>query len=219
MIIVIQCAGSKASNAGTIKHDGQSVSFVARPHLATPVYGTLFARPDDVIPGESRTWRDLILETNANKASQNGLLQAADLYRHPAYARLKASIPLTNIFILSAGWGLVRGDFRLPDYDITFSSSADSVNRRLESDSGFLDFNQLPNATFEPGEEIHFFGGSSYLPLFIQMAGSLQCRKVIHFKSEKTRLPEGFDGTQHFGTITTNWHYSALTEFLSRKGT
>ncbi|MHB0665642.1 hypothetical protein ACX4MV_12140, partial [Roseomonas mucosa] len=88
-----------------------------------------------------------------------GLWIAGKLYRPKAYALLLEKLGIERLFILSAGWGLVRADFLLPDYDITFSTSAEPWKRRRASDK-FSDFNALERTQ----EDIVFLGGKDYLP-------------------------------------------------------
>jgi len=214
MIVVIQCAGTKSPDAGVFEHQGMPVDFVARPELAQSSTGRRLAHPDNLVPGESRTWRDLILELNAKPNRPPGLMPAAELYKDQAFSRLRAALPLKQIFILSAGWGLVRGDFRLPVYNITYSNQVDAINRRRESDASFSDFNQLSDQAPGADEVVHFFGGTSYLPLFVRLTNELRCRKIIHFKSQKTTIPPGFEGRRYLGTGNTNWHYKALSDYL-----
>ena len=58
-----------------------------------------------------------------------GLLPAYQLYENSTYNRLVDRFGLSNVYILSAGWGLIPADFLTPHYDITFSASADAYKR------------------------------------------------------------------------------------------
>ena len=149
MNIVIQCAGSKRANAGRMQRmDGTPVMFVAEPTYA-PDTQHLYARPDD-LGEEGKSWRETLLEYNeSSEKNPWGLVRAADLYRPSAYSELVNRFGIDKVFILSAGWGLVRGDFRLPDYDITFSGQAEPYKRRRRT-AGWADLNQLPAHTEEP---------------------------------------------------------------------
>jgi hypothetical protein len=42
--------------------------------------------------------------------------------------RLVEKFGIEKVFILSAGWGLIRADFLTPNYDITFSGSAEAFS-------------------------------------------------------------------------------------------
>jgi hypothetical protein len=60
-----------------------------------------------------------------------------------------------KVYILSGGWGLITASFLTPDYDITFSQSAEHYKRRRQTDR-YHDFRMLPEDTREP---LAFFGG------------------------------------------------------------
>jgi len=134
MKIVIQCAGRKVQDAGALKDaNGQPVLFVANPALAPPAEGCTYARPDDPA-GNGLTWREFLVQYNykyrRNGANPSGLLPAYQLYAPEIYRQLVARFCVHNVFILSAGWGLIRADFLTPKYDITFSASAHRYRRR-----------------------------------------------------------------------------------------
>jgi hypothetical protein len=118
MRIVIQCAGSK--RAGTLRAaDGRRVAFVADPSLAPPISGVLHAHPDHIIAEDGaasgQTWRDRVTAANGDGADNPlGLLPAARLHAPEAHCLLERTLRPERLFILSAGWGLVRADFLLP---------------------------------------------------------------------------------------------------------
>ena len=108
MIAVIQCAASKRSDAGHLMTmSGQPVDFVAGPQIAPPNSDRAYARPDDLCKN-GISWRQLLLQYNKN---QNGnphcLYPAYQLYKNGAYERLVEHFGLSNVYILSAGWGLI----------------------------------------------------------------------------------------------------------------
>jgi hypothetical protein len=84
------------------------------------------------------------------------------VYGNKVYERLADHFGGQKVFILSAGWGLIRADFLTPYYDITFSQSADAYKRRKKTDR-YADFCMPPGDT---DDDIFFFGGKDYLPLF-----------------------------------------------------
>src|SRR5262245_50043580 len=135
MKIVIQCSATKEDLAGTFKVAGRSVKFIAHPELHPPSDMDILSRPDDLIPSSSTTWRQYLVAYNSSGANPDHLLQAGGLYSPPAYGTLLCSVGTENFYILSAGWGLVRSDFLLPDYDITFSSQAEPWKRRTKRDA------------------------------------------------------------------------------------
>jgi hypothetical protein len=159
MKIVIQCAGSKRKSAGSLRtRIGQIVRFVAHPEEALPDSRAKYAHPDEVVEG--KTWRGLLQEYNSNCAKTNplNLSRAYDLYKNHIYRELVDSFGKSNVFILSAGWGLIRSDYLLPSYDITFSPMAEKFAQRRRRDS-FEDFRMSDSDEFET---ILFFGGKHY---------------------------------------------------------
>ncbi len=211
MRAVIQCASSKTEGAGHLHTAaGEPVTFVARPDEAAALCPRgVFARPDDLAPGLGRSWRSLLIEANTSASNPHRLVQAARLYRHRAYASLVAGLGLERVFVLSAGWGLVGGAFRLPAYDITFSSSADHHKRRRHADA-WQDFCHLEDT----GEPIIFFGGQDYLPLFCRLtAGFTSPRTVFHRASAAPDAP-GCTLVKYETPTRTNWHYECVGRFL-----
>ena len=214
MIAVIQCAARKRSGAGhLVSAGGKPVVFVADPGAAPADTGSLFARPDD--PSDwGMSWRQVLL--NYNQETDNnprGLYPAWQLYADRTYGRLVEQLGLQNVYILSAGWGLIRADFLTPYYDITFSPSArgpDSYKRRMKSER-YQDFCML---TEEIDEAIVFFGGKEYIPLFCSLTASIRAKKTIFYNS--AREPHGPGcAIQRFNTTKrTNWHYECANAFL-----
>lgn len=164
MIVVIQCAARKAPNAGhLVTADGKPVTFVAHPEIA-PRDDGVYARPDDDA-GEGRSWREVLLVYNReSRGNPLALLPAYRLYQNPVYARLVDTLGIESVYILSAGWGLIRSDFLTPYYDITFGNApnVEPFKRRKKADR-YKDSGILPNST---DEEILFFGGRDHVPLF-----------------------------------------------------
>jgi hypothetical protein len=85
-------------------------------------------------PGPSRTsgkvlredgisWRHFLRKYNDDAGGNPlHLYPAYQLYENRAYGRLVGRYGLRNVYVLSAGWGLIRADFLTPSYDITFSA-------------------------------------------------------------------------------------------------
>lgn len=217
MIAVIQCAASKRADAGRVRtRNGEPVFFVANPQLARKKRHepkrVVYARPDDLCE-DSGTWRNALLEYNRQHDNPLGLLQAWQLYENAAYRRLVERCGIDKVYILSAGWGLIRSDFLTPDYDITFSQSvrkkAPYKVRRKED--RYRDFAMLPDAT---REHIVFFGGKDYLPLFSRLTAAVSAKKSVFYNSaERPNIP-GCE-FRRFDTFTrTNWHYECVKAFL-----
>src|SRR5262245_58796286 len=144
MTVVIQCDASKRSNAGhLVSALGKSVDFVANPLEAPFDPLRFYARPDDLAES-GLSWRQTLL--NYNSKSRNnplGLLSAFELYQNQVYRRLVDRFGSNDVYILSAGWGLIRADFLTPFYDITFSQVAERYKRRKKSDE-YNDFCMVP---------------------------------------------------------------------------
>jgi hypothetical protein len=118
--------------------------------------------------GAGTSWRETLLEYNRTaKKNPLGLYPAYRLYQNKIYERLVARFSLQNVYILSAGWGLIGADFLTPYYDITFSQSAERFKRRRNADR-YLDCSMLPDRL---DEAIVFFGGKDYLPLLLSLTG------------------------------------------------
>lgn len=219
MRAVIQCAGSKFSRAGMLTNGaGTRVRFVADTKLCTPESNTIHARPDDHAQG-GETWREVLDHYNEshrlNGINPDDLLSAGNLYVPPIYRTLMRSNKVKGLYILSAGWGLVKASFLLPDYDITFSTSTNVARRcrRGSKDESWQDYNHL-----EGGSPVHFFGGLDYLPLFYKLTAGLvaDTEIVIHHKAEPPRK-KGYRYEQFKGTVNTNWHYQAAKQWIGDK--
>ena len=150
---------------------------------------------------------------NCGDENPLGLLKACRLYVPAIYTELATGLGVGNVLILSAGWGLIRADYLLPSYDITFSAAAEAYKRRRVQDK-FDDFCHLQ--TNESGP-IVFFGGKDYFPLLQQLVAPLTCDKVLFYASHS--LPMELQGWRaiRFGKSYTNWHYSCAKEFLQGK--
>lgn len=219
MIVAIQCAATKQPYAGHLRdREGRKVCFVAQPELA-PRDGTRWARPDDLADASNLTWRGQVEQANATHSNPFNLLEAWRLYAHPVYARLVRSFGVGNVRILSAGWGLVRADYLLPAYDITFSAQADAFKRRRRSDR-YADFAQIGSNLRGP---LVFVGGKDYLPLFEQLTRNTLVEKVVFRRCDPADVNAS---DEHHGDMVfrpfrtsakTNWHY-ACAEMLCENG-
>lgn len=215
MIAVIQCAGSKRANAGSLRtQDGRRVKFVADPALAPRSDGLVYAHPDGD-SGNGTSWREVLTEYNENykvSPSDNplGLLPAWELYRPRTYELLADHFGLDRLYILSAGWGLIRADFLTPDYDITFSSvRKDQKYKRRSHRATFHDFCLSPSVT---AEDIVFFGGKSYVPLFCKLTAAATERRTVFYAGTEPNAPGCT--LRSFGKPYTNWQYQCAADFV-----
>jgi hypothetical protein len=206
--IVIQCAATKRPNVSRLlTRDGNPIHFVAHPELAPT--DRLCARPDDISDGTS--WREQLRKYNTEQETNPlGLMPAYQVYENKVYGALVDRFGFQNVYILSAGWGLIRSDFLTPFYDITFSQSAEPYKIRRKADR-YDDFRMLPNET---GGKIVFLGGKDYLPLFCKLTESAKGERIALFNS--VNAPR-FDNCQfkRFETTTrTNWHYECAKALI-----
>jgi len=205
MIIVIQCAASKQPCAGHLRRrDGQKVMFVANPDCAPADDEFFYARPDD-LNEEGVPWRNVLLVYNKEPRSNSlNLLPSCELYKHPAYMGLVKKFGQENVYILSAGWGLIAANFLTPAYDITFSPSAETFKRRRKADR-YNDFSMLPDNTSQP---VVFLGGKDYVQLFCTLTSHVKARRVIVHKTEKPPDAPGCTLKQYHTNKNITWYYS-----------
>jgi len=215
MKVVIQCAGRKQPHAGSLRtRTGQRVKFVAHPEQAPSSTEWLYAHPDGPSDVPAQTWRQQLVAYNANPHDNPlGLLEAYRLYRNSLYQELVDAFGLTNVFVLSAAWGLVRADYLLPYYDLTFAQTqpGDSYKRRMMRWDKYDDFSQLSNEEDGP---LVYFGGNNYLPLFKKVTGHVHCEKVIFFAAANPPSDAQWR-TVRFERNFYNWHYACARDFIA----
>ena len=132
------------------------------------------------------------------------------MYSPTAYGALIERFGAENVFVLSAGWGLIRSSFLTPQYDITFSAQADAFKRRRPKDA-YVDFRQMENG---PDETIVFLGGNDYLPLFCSLTSHLAAERVVFFNSARTPDVPGCRVVKYETTRKTNWHYGCAADLI-----
>ena len=211
MKIVIQCAASKAPNAGYLtRSDGKPVLFVAKPEQAPVSDKYIYARPDDSAE-EGETWRQLLLDYNKHPITNPLKLNPAYLlYNNPTYDLLVKQYGSDNVFILSAGWGLITAEFLTPKYDITFSPSAENYKRRRKQDH-YHDLCLLPN---DSDDDLVFFGGKDYLPLFCELTRKYQGHRLVFYNSAVQPNAPGCTLIRYQTSTRTNWHYPCAKDFM-----
>jgi hypothetical protein len=136
---------------------------------------------------------------------------AQELYANAAYRRLVDRLGPANVYVLSAGWGLICANFLTPHYDITFSPIADRYKRRLKTDQ-YDDFCMLPSNVHE---QILFFGSKDYLPLFYKLTASVRSQRIVLYKSASTPKLDGYTFVYFNTPRQTNWHYAAVDKYLA----
>lgn len=219
MKVVIQCAGRKRTGAGRMRGpSGEEIAFVARPDLCprgrTPSFR--HCSPGDPVGHGAGTWRDVLVGYNRAGGNPHGLSTAADLYRPRIYRALVSAFRHEDVFILSAGWGLIRSDFLTPHYDITFSTQKKVpawARRSKRLAPPLTDLNQLAGAVSSPDEPVHFFGGRDYLPLLRALTMPLGVRVIVHHKGRQPTLA-CFEYELFAGDRNQNWHYDAAAAFI-----
>lgn len=210
MIIVIQCASGKQDHAGHLQtRDGRNVMFVAKPDAAPADTDQLYARPDDV-SDSGGSWRTVLHEYNAAPGTNPlGLLPAWQLYRNPAYRILADHCGTDRLYILSAGWGLIRADFLTPNYDITFSSDRNvELFKRRDRRETYEDFSLAAGIE----DTIVFFGGRRYVPLFCRLTVNAKGHRTIFYAGSAVEAPGCT--LRRFGASFTNWHYQCAKDFV-----
>ena len=209
MKIVISCSNSK--NGENLIYNRNEITFVSTPNMDNSFH----FRPDDKIPNEQNTWREYVESQDNNK-----LLQSYKLYKPPIYKSLYKKFK-SDLFILSAGWGLINSEFRIPKYNITFSKRGDKQTLR-KKDNVFNDFNHLLN--INSNEKIVFFGGSDYIKLFFELTQFLPNEKIIFYKKKDIykgnpflAIDDSYKLIKFETKASTNWHYGCAKEFLNEQ--
>lgn len=221
MKVVIQCAGDKDDGAATLCQNGQELRFVARP-----VPGTNQRSPWQRVTGSNGpTWIECL--RSFNDAPQRNLPQgvawgrgtptrAADLYSNPIYQRLACAIGVANVYILSAGWGLVRGTDVIPTYNITFSAGQNVPPHARITPKDRVPLGNLRNGV-EGDDQIHLFLTPKYISYWLNAGLIIKPnRLVLHWRAGQA-LPDGLGNVERITFETDarmNWHYGAADEFL-----
>lgn len=214
MRIVIKCAASKTPDAGwMVTNDGRRVCFVADPAMAPAREGYLYAKPDD-IGDDGTSWRARLAAYNSNNLSNPlGLYPAYKLYLNETYGALVAKYGAENVYILSAGWGLINAEFLTPQYDITFSfvPKADAYKRRRKADR-YADFCLLPDGC---KDDLVLFSGKDYLPFFHALTKSYAGTRHVFYNSASLPRLEGCRLIRYDTSTRTNWQYECARTFMN----
>jgi hypothetical protein len=107
----------------------------------------------------------------------------------------------------------VSAGFLLPNYDITFSPSADTYKRRRKNES-YRDLCSLTEETAD--DDLVFFGGKDYLPLLKSLIGRFTQPKIVyHCTSQAPRFDSSsWRAIKYDAKRSTNWHYDCAHEFI-----
>jgi hypothetical protein len=212
MKIVISCCDRK--NGDLFKYNGVSVNFVSQIKGISKEK-ELNVRPDDKVLGESITWRELI----SRQESLKEVLPAYKLYAPGIYKSLYDKYG-TDFYIFSAGWGIVRADYKLPKYNITFSKSQSvPTYAKRNKEDVFHDFNHLEG--IDRDEEIILIAGKDYVLPFCQLTCSFPNKKIVIYTSKDLLKNNPYikdDNFQfrHYQTTTrTNWHYGFAQKLIN----
>jgi len=210
MKVVISCAGSKADGAGYLKaEDEKCVKFVGNPAEVNSQRSEFCYAHPDCVADDGRTWREKLVAYNKSCKDENPfrLLQAYKLYKPNIYTQLVEIFGIDNVYILSAGWGLIRALFLTPKYDITFSGSG--YKRRRKCDQ-YCDFNHLESAI---DEDLLFFGGQKYLDLFTKLTQNYNGRRIVYHSTDNMTKSNRIKYVR-YPRYFTNWHYTCAEKVM-----
>ena len=216
-IAVILCAARKHNDAGSFrKRNGQPVRFVAQPDLAPPNKIYTYALPDDD-SDRGGTWRELLADYNKRSRDANplGLLKAWQLYRHKTYGQLVRQLGEENVYILSAGWGLLPANYLTPLYDITYSPLAEDYQRRNKGDL----CKDLPLLTDHGNETMVFFGSKFYVPLFCKLTAPHRGRRIVFYNSAYEPSTSDCELIKFDTKTRTIWYYECAQAFIDGRVT
>lgn len=174
--VVMMCSKSKQNNSELI-YDNNQITFKA---ITDKVINQF--KPDDYIPGNNNySWRNYV---SNNQNHINIPYRAYELYTENVYQELFLTFG-NRLYIESAGWGIINAEFRLPNYDITFSDNANKETIRHYQAGNYIDYNQL---IVSNDDDIVFIGTEKYLPLFFNLTNQLPNRKIIYWKKDNTPI-------------------------------
>jgi len=231
------CAGvgSKLKYTGSFEakdNDTKIMKFVACPkcfeddlyiHKKPEDDFCIHKRPDDM-SDDGRTWRRRLRDYNENYKNTgenpDNLLPACELYsiyKKSAYKELVAEFGIENVFILSAGWGLIRADYLTPIYDITVSNEG-KPHSKIEIEDAL---ERVPNMLPDDEEDIIFLGGQNYQELFSKLVSGYKGKKTIFYSSKK--LPpvpsgSGFELKFYEPEKDGIWYYECAEKICKKGG-
>lgn len=205
--LVIPCAGTKEDIG--LFHGKRIVAHPANPNEVRPF--------DKISNSDNKTLYDLVVEEQ--KTSEQ-LLPASELYVSKSFKTLteKFKDRRGDLYILSAGWGIVRSDFKLPLYDITFSAVGKTNQRKIgvqgcDIDNHWKNVKEFNHLIEDIGEDskipIVFVGGKGYMKRFYYL---MNCVKnpvyILHRSSPLNNNWIFYKIGNGITTAKTNWHYT-----------
>ena len=213
-VVVIQGGENKVASAGhMVLPDGRPVVFVAEPGVAPGDPGMAYRRPDDRADG-IQTFRDALVAYNGTPEDNPlGLLPAWRLYDDDAYRTLVEGVEPENLFILSAGWGLIESDFLTPTYDITFSNGVATYKRRRPRDS----YNDLCRLPSEGTSRLVFAGGTDYIPLFLELTEGITTERIVYHHASRAPLAAAAQFVPVESDDTNDWHLQWARDYAAGK--
>jgi hypothetical protein len=214
MKVIISCCDRKNGNQFT--HNKKSINFISKVNEVDS-NNALYVHPDDLIPNENITWRELI----ALQEIRDDLLPTYDLYRPEIYKSLYQHLG-DDLFIFSAGWGIVRADYKLPKYNVTFSKGNNIPIYNIRNQNNiFNDFNHLEN--IDINELVVFIAGKEYVQPFCQLTNHLPNKKIIIYKNNAVLNNNPYLKSHNFKFVhyqtnrRTNWHYEFAERLINNE--
>lgn len=198
------------------QHNGNTINFVSKINKAE-INHNIYCHPDNIIPNENITWRELI----AGQDEREDLIACHILYSPNIY-RLLYERYQNDLFIFSAGWGIVRAEYKLPKYNITFSNGSNiPTYARRNNNDVFNDFNQLQG--INEGELIVLLAGKDYVLPFCQLTKDIPNKKIIVHTSQSILDNNPYLNNHNFSFLhyqtntRTNWHYEFAKRLINNE--
>lgn len=212
MKLIIQCAGGKKKTAGCLKTtDNQNILFVGNPNIAKETGDYVYHSPKD-ITDNNITWSRELSNYNNQDTNYLNLLPAYELYNNSIYKKLVGKFGIKNVFILSAGWGLIRADFLTPNYNITFSNGK-KIKAEFKRDKK-ENYPDLCHVPLDSTDDLLFLGGINYQPLFDKLTSSYRGKRIVFYSSANLPKLKHCSFVKFETKQRTNWHYSCAQKLL-----
>ena len=141
------------------------------------------------------------------------LKPAYKLYDNEIYRNLVIRYGIGNIYILSAGWGLINADFLTPNYNITFSKSK-NINEEFRRNKKDI-YNDLCQISLDLTEDLIFLGGIDYQPLFDKLTKEYKGRRIVFYNSINIPKINNCKFIKFETTQRTNWQYACAKQLIT----